>query len=61
MEQVPTQLIDILVCPKCRSAVRMTPDGLACANSDCRLVYPVRNGIPIMLIEEAVLTDDAIT
>ena len=51
-------LLHILACPKCKgelTARRRAPDeieGLACAA--CAVVYPVREDIPIMLIEEAV-------
>jgi hypothetical protein len=58
MEEVPTQLLDMLVCPKCRAKIRQTANGLVCTNKSCRLVYPMRDGIPIMLIEEAVLSND---
>ena len=46
-------LLDILACPKCKQEVKQDGDFLQCQNPDCRLRYPVRNGIPIMLIEEA--------
>ncbi len=47
------ELLDILACPKCKGGLRLTDakDGLQC--SACKLVYPVRDDIPIMLIEEA--------
>ncbi|MBF6568745.1 MAG: Trm112 family protein [Candidatus Binataceae bacterium] len=47
------ELLDILACPKCKGEVKLTPngDGLACGA--CRLVYPIRNDIPIMLIDQA--------
>ena len=46
-------LLEILACPKCKGEIRLTPaqDGLICDR--CRLVYEIRDGIPIMLIEEA--------
>jgi uncharacterized protein YbaR (Trm112 family) len=47
-------LLDILVCPKCRGALdhRAEPsEALICAQ--CRLIYAVDDGIPIMLIDEA--------
>lgn len=49
------ELLEILVCPKCKSKVELTPDknGLLCTNVDCRLVYPIRDEIPVMLVEEA--------
>ncbi len=47
------ELLDILACPKCKGALRLNPkqDGLVC--DACKLEYPVRDDIPIMLIEEA--------
>ncbi len=54
MEQrVHKELLDILACPKCRAPVAQEKDVLACTNPECRLRFPVRDGIPIMLIEEA--------
>jgi len=47
------ELLNILACPKCKNEIQLNEkeDGLACVN--CRLVYPIRDGIPIMLIDEA--------
>ena len=47
------ELLQILVCPKCKGELeyRSSPEVLIC--SACRLVYSVEDGIPIMLIEEA--------
>lgn len=53
MEEVKKELLEILACPKCKAAVRSEGGFLVCANPACGLKYPVRNGIPIMLIEEA--------
>lgn len=46
-------LLDILACPKCKGDLRLTDkqDGLICEN--CRLRYPIKDDIPIMLIDEA--------
>ena len=51
--QLESWLLDILVCPKCRSRLEARPErsGLRCGT--CRIIYPVRDGIPIMLISEA--------
>jgi uncharacterized protein YbaR (Trm112 family) len=46
-------LLDILACPKCHSALRDDDTALACTNAECGLVYPVRDGIPVLLIDEA--------
>jgi len=50
---VAKELLDILVCPQCKTPVKLTADqqGLKCAT--CRRVYPVREDIPIMLLDEA--------
>ena len=46
-------LLEILICPACRAKVELNADstGLKCVG--CRRVYPVRDDIPIMLIDEA--------
>jgi len=50
---VNKELLDILVCPECKAPVRLTPDeqGLKCPQ--CRRVYPIRDGIPTMIVDEA--------
>ncbi len=46
-------LLEILVCPKCKGPLeyRKNPEALAC--NTCRLIYAVEDDIPIMLIDEA--------
>jgi uncharacterized protein len=46
-------LLEILVCPQCKGNIHLNQaqDGLICDH--CRLIYEIRDGIPIMLIEEA--------
>lgn len=50
---ISKELLDILACPKCKGEVYLneTKDGLICDN--CKLMYEIRDDIPIMLIEEA--------
>ena len=52
---IKPELLEILRCPKCKSKVEPKPDGsaLKCVNDECRLVYPVKDDIPVMIIEEA--------
>ena len=47
------ELLDILACPKCKQGVTLNADnnGLVCES--CRLLYEIRDDIPIMLIDEA--------
>jgi uncharacterized protein YbaR (Trm112 family) len=51
---ISQELLEILACPKCKGEVTLTAagDGLDCAA--CRLRYPIKDDIPIMLIDEAV-------
>lgn len=53
MEALSKDLLDILVCPKCKTPVVQEGSSLRCTSRDCGLVYPIRDGIPVMLIEEA--------
>ena len=50
---INAELLEILVCPKCKGEVHLTEDegGLAC--EACKLLYEIRDEIPIMLIDEA--------
>lgn len=48
------ELLEILACPQCHASLESlnNDEGLACAT--CGLVFPVRDSIPVMLLEEAV-------
>ncbi len=50
---VSKELLEILVCPKCKGPIHLNDkeDGLVC--DACKLVYEIRDDIPIMLIDEA--------
>jgi hypothetical protein len=50
---IDPRLLELQVCPACRSAVEPLEDesGLRCGG--CRRVYPVRDGIPVMLVDQA--------
>jgi uncharacterized protein YbaR (Trm112 family) len=47
------ELLDILACPKCKGELHLAEkqDGLVC--DACKLLYPIKDDIPIMLIDEA--------
>jgi uncharacterized protein YbaR (Trm112 family) len=51
---VDKELLDILVCPNCRGEIRYEtePEEIVCTK--CGYRYPVRDDIPVMLVEEAV-------
>jgi len=48
------QLLKILVCPKCKGDLEYREQDQVLECAACRLRYPVRDDIPIMLIDEAV-------
>lgn len=50
---LPSELLDILVCPKCKGDLEYRPEPEALICRACQLVYAVEDGIPIMLIDEA--------
>lgn len=56
---IPKFVLDILVCPVCKTRVELLADesGLKCVS--CRRVYPIRDEIPVMLPEEATITDES--
>ena len=47
------ELVEILVCPKCKGAIMLRTDESAFECKNCRLVYAVVDGIPNFLIDEA--------
>ena len=51
---ISKDLLDILACPKCKGDLQLTgkKDGLEC--KACKLMYPIRDDIPVMLIDEAI-------
>ena len=46
-------LLDILACPKCKGDIHLTETGNGLICDACKLMYPIKDDIPIMLIEEA--------
>ena len=50
---VAQELLEILVCPACHAKVELKPDGSALKCVECKRVYPIRDDIPVMLVDEA--------
>ena len=48
---IDKELIDILICPACKGDVELKKNKIVCKK--CGKRYPVKDGIPIMLIDEA--------
>jgi uncharacterized protein len=55
---ISKELLEILACPQCKEEVRLTPDGNGLKCVQCHRVYPIRDDIPIMLIDEARIEDN---
>ncbi len=53
---IDKELLEILACPLCKTEVKLENDKIVCAN--CGRRYPVKDGIPVMLIDEAELPQD---
>ena len=54
---VDPSLLEILVCPACKLPVRLIKDGTALKCDKCRRVYPIKDDIPVMLLDEAKIED----
>lgn len=48
------ELIEVLACPKCKGDVTISENSDAIICRNCRLMFKIKDGIPIMLIEEAI-------
>jgi uncharacterized protein YbaR (Trm112 family) len=51
---IPQDLLDILVCPACKKPLVLKDEGQTLKCGACRRAYPIRDGIPILLVDEAV-------
>jgi uncharacterized protein YbaR (Trm112 family) len=50
---ISQELLDILVCPLCKAPVKLMADGQGLKCAQCRRVYPIKDDIPVMLVDEA--------
>jgi hypothetical protein len=55
---VDPKLLEILVCPLTKGPLRYDADAQELISERARLAYPIRDGIPIMLVDEARRLDD---
>lgn len=53
MAAVDPKLLEILVCPLTKSALKYDQQAQELISETAKLAYPIRDGIPIMLVEEA--------
>jgi hypothetical protein len=52
--------LEILRCPACRAKVELKPDGSALKCVECKRVYPIRDDIPIMIVDEATIETEEV-
>jgi uncharacterized protein len=50
---ISKELLEILVCPLDKAALDLKPDGSGLKCVECHRVYPIRDDIPVMLVDEA--------
>ncbi|MGD0884938.1 MAG: Trm112 family protein [Thermodesulfovibrionales bacterium] len=50
---ISKELLDVLACPQCKGSVALSEEGNGLVCKNCQLLYPVREAIPIMRVEEA--------
>jgi uncharacterized protein YbaR (Trm112 family) len=50
---IDPELLEILACPSCKTPVVLVHDDTALKCNECRRVYPIKDEIPVMLIDEA--------
>lgn len=54
---IDPKLLEILACPLCKTPVKLTSDGQGLTCSQCRRRYPIKDDIPIMLVDQAIIDD----
>jgi uncharacterized protein YbaR (Trm112 family) len=55
---ISEDLLEILACPACKAKVELKADGSSLKCVACRRVYPIRDDIPVMLVDEATIEND---
>ncbi len=54
---ISPDFIAIMRCPACRARIELKPDGSALKCVECRRLYPIRDGIPVLLVDEATIEE----
>jgi uncharacterized protein YbaR (Trm112 family) len=52
---IDKELLDILACPACKAGVELKDERIVCVK--CKRRYPIKDGIPVMLIDEAEMSE----
>jgi uncharacterized protein YbaR (Trm112 family) len=54
---IDPELLEILACPNCKTPVKLVKNGSALKCDTCKRVYPIKDEIPVMLIDEATVEE----
>jgi len=54
---IDERLLEILACPVCKADVKLKEDGSGLKCVKCKRVYPIKDDIPIMLVDEATIEE----
>ncbi len=54
---VDPELLEILACPNCKTPVVLVNDDTGLKCNECHRVYPIKDDIPVMLIDEATVEE----
>jgi uncharacterized protein len=55
---ISQEWLEILACPICKTPVKLTADNAGLKCGTCRRVYPVRDDIPVMMVEQAKIEEE---
>lgn len=55
---IDPELLEILACPLCKESVKLVKDGKGLQCGKCGRIYPIRDGIPVMLVDEAYFEEE---
>ncbi|HEY0081101.1 MAG TPA: Trm112 family protein [Pyrinomonadaceae bacterium] len=56
--KVTQEFVEMMICPACKGRVELKQDASGIRCVECRRVYPVRDDIPAMVVEEATIEDE---
>lgn len=55
---ITEEFVEMLICPACKGKVKLKEDKSAIKCTACKRAYPITNGIPAMIVEEASIEDE---
>ena len=58
---IDAELLEILACPNCKTPVKLVKSGTALKCDKCHRVYPIKDDIPVMLIDEATIEPETVS